>query len=96
MDLKSIHPNGFFYYIDGENMKNDKYYRRIRDLREDSDKKQLEIAMKLKTTQQQYYRYETGIREIPVRHLIELAKLYETSIDYIVGLTDDKRPYKRK
>lgn len=77
-------------------IQNDKYYRRIKELREDSDKKQLEIALLLKTTQQQYYRYENGIREIPIRHLIELAKLYGTSIDYIVGITDDMRPYKRK
>ncbi len=76
-------------------MENDKYYRRIKELREDSDKKQLEIAMELKTTQQQYYRYENGIREIPIRHLITLAKFYNTSIDYIVGLTNDKRPYKQ-
>lgn len=77
-------------------MENDKLYRRIKELREDADKKQLEIAINLKTTQQQYYRYENGIREIPIRHLITLAKLYNTSIDYIVGLTDDMRPYTRK
>lgn len=76
-------------------MENDKFYRRIKELREDSDKKQLEIAIELKTTQQQYYRYENGIREIPVRHLIKLAELYNTSLDYIVGITNDKRPYKR-
>lgn len=77
-------------------MENDKYYRRIKELREDADKKQLEIAIELNTTQQQYYRYENGIREIPIRHLIKLAKIYGTSIDYIVGITDDMRPYRRK
>lgn len=70
-------------------------YRRIRDLREDHDKKQLELAMLLSTTQQYYSEYEIGNRPIPVEKLIKLAIFYNTSIDYIVGLTNEIKPYPR-
>ena len=59
-------------------------YRRLRELREDHDYTQKDIAEILGTTQQQYYKYEKGIQEIPVHHLITLAKLYRVSVDYLV------------
>ncbi len=71
-------------------------YKRIKELREDNDKKQIEVANILNISQQYYSEYEKGNRPIPVEKLKLLAKLYNTSIDYIVELTDDIRPYKRK
>ena len=65
-------------------------FKRIRDLREDSDKYQKEIAELLGISQQYYSEYESGKRTIPIQHLITLAKYYNTSIDYIVGLSDTK------
>jgi len=70
--------------------------RRLKDLREDHDKSQEEMGALLKTTQQQYYKYEKGIQELPTRHLITLAKYYETSADYILGLTNIMKPYSRE
>ena len=67
--------------------------KRLRDLREDNDLTQTQVAEILKTTQQQYYKYEKGIQEIPTRHLIALAKFYGTTVDYILGLTNEKKPY---
>ena len=64
-------------------------FKRIKDLREDSDKLQKEIAQLLGISQQYYSEYENGNRTIPITHLITLAKYYGTSIDYIVGLSDD-------
>lgn len=61
------------------------YYRRLRDLREDSDKSQREIGMLLGTTQQQYAKYEAGIQEIPTHHLLTLADYYDVSVDYLLG-----------
>lgn len=61
-------------------------YQRLKDLREDNDKTQTDIADLLKMSQTQYSRYERGEREIPVHHLITLAKHYNVSIDYLVGL----------
>ena len=69
---------------------------RLRDLREDKDLYQEDIAKLLKTTQNQYSRYETGLRYIPIYHLETLALFYNTSIDYIVGLTNVKEPYPRR
>lgn len=63
-------------------------FRRIKDLREDNDKYQKEIAELLGISQQYYSEYENGKRTIPIQHLITLAKYYNTSIDYIVGLSD--------
>ena len=71
------------------------YYRRIRDLREDHDKTQTEIADYLGMKQPQYHRYERGYRDVPTDVLIALAELYDTSIDYLLGLTDESRPYPR-
>ena len=68
------------------------YYRRVRDLREDHDLTQREIAAILGITQPQYFRYEQGYRDLPTDILIALAKLYETSTDYIFGLTQNPKP----
>lgn len=67
------------------------YYQRLRDLREDSDKTQKNIADYLGILQGQYQRYESGKREIPYHMVIMLSKYYKVSIDYIAGLTNDKR-----
>lgn len=66
--------------------------QRIRDTREDRDINQTKIAEILQTTQQQYGRYETGKRDLPIRHLITLCKFYNLSADYLLGLIDDPRP----
>ncbi len=65
-------------------------YRRIRDLREDMDLTQGEMADYLKCTQVCYSYYENGKRDIPTEVLINLAKFYKTSTDYILGLTDKR------
>lgn len=67
------------------------YYERLRDLREDRDMKQKEIADILGTTQQVYSRYENGLNELPIHHLVVLSKFYKVSTDYILGLTDEPR-----
>ena len=67
------------------------FYRRIKDMREDSDKKQEDIAAVLGITRQQYQLYESGKREIPTHHFIALARYYNVSLDYIAGLTDKPR-----
>ncbi len=63
-------------------------YRRIRDLREDRDLKQIDVAKYLNCSQVCYSNYELGKRDIPSDVLIKLAKFYNTSTDYILGLTD--------
>ena len=68
-------------------------YKRIKELREDSDKKQVEIASILGISQQYYSEYENGNRPIPIEKVKILAKFYNTSIDYIVELTDERKPY---
>ncbi len=60
-------------------------YPRLRDLREDHDLTQETIGKLLGTTQQQYYKYEKGIQEIPAHHLITLADFYQVSVDYLLG-----------
>lgn len=70
------------------------YYKRIRDLREDHDLTQQKVADYLNMKQSQYSRYERGIRDIPTDVLIRLAKFYKTSTDYILGLTNDIKPYR--
>ena len=67
-----------------------KYVKRIRDLREDSDKTQQQIANILGTSQTMYARYERGANELPLRHLLTLCKYYKVSADYILGLSDKK------
>lgn len=69
------------------------HYPRIRDLREDSDKTQKEIADYLGTAYQYYALYEKGANEIPFERAIALAKYYNVSLDYIAGLTNDKRGF---
>jgi len=68
---------------------------RLKDLREDKDLYQKDIAKVLQTTQQQYSRYETEENEISTTMLVKLASFYNTSIDYILKLTDNPKPYKR-
>lgn len=70
-------------------------FQRIRDLREDNDILQKDIAKLLGISQQYYSEYEKGNRTIPITHLITLAKYYHTSIDYIVGLSDEKNINKK-
>lgn len=65
-------------------------FRRIRDLREDSDKTQIETADYLNMQRSVYRRYETGEREIPVWAVIKLAQLYHVTTDYLLGLSDKK------
>ena len=62
------------------------FYQRLRDVREDSDKKQEEIAIVLNITRQQYQLYESGKRELPMHHFITLARYYNVSLDYLAGL----------
>lgn len=64
------------------------YYKRLRELREDHDKTQTEIAKYLGMKQPQYCRYENGTRDIPSEVLIKLARLYNTTADYILELTN--------
>ncbi len=68
-------------------------YKRIRDLREDKDLNQTEIAKMLGMSQTGYSKYETGENDIPTAILIKLAKFYNTSVDYILGITNDKNSY---
>ena len=70
-------------------------YNRIRDLREDNDKTQAQIASVLEITAQQYQLYESGKREIPVHHLIALAKFYNVSLDYLAGLINSPKILKK-
>ena len=68
-------------------------YRRIRDLREDSDLFQQDLAEYLQCSQVCYSHYEMGKRDIPTDVLIKLANYYHTSTDYLLGLTDEKKAY---
>lgn len=67
--------------------------QRLRDLREDHDLKQVDIADYLHISQRTYSHYETDSRSIPRETLIRLAVYYETSLDYLTNLTDHKKPY---
>ena len=69
---------------------------RIRDLREDKDLKQYAVAEFLMCDQSLYSKYERGERELPLRLAVQLAEFYGVSIDYLVGLTDEPRPYPRR
>ena len=64
------------------------YYQRLRDLREDHDKKQEDIAQILSISRQQYQLYESGKRELPMHLFILLARYYNVSLDYLAGLQD--------
>ena len=69
---------------------------RIRDLREDRDISQGDIARYLMCDQSLYSKYERGEREIPLRLIIKLAEFYNVSIDYLVGITDNSIPYEKR
>lgn len=71
-------------------------FERIRNLREDSDKTQIQVSQYLFCDQSLYSKYERGLRDVPVSVIIKLAKLYDTSTDYILGLTNERKcTYKR-
>lgn len=70
------------------------YYQRLKDLREDKDLVQKQVAAYLGIDQRVYSNYEIGKREIPTRFVVALAKLYGTSTDYILNLTNNPKPYK--
>lgn len=72
------------------------HIERIKNLREDNDLLQKQIAVVLKITRQQYGLYEKGKREIPLEKLIQLANFYNTSTDYLLGLTDETKPYPKR
>ncbi|MBE6612934.1 MAG: helix-turn-helix transcriptional regulator [Ruminococcaceae bacterium] len=69
---------------------------RLKDLREDADKRQQELAEYLHIRQNTYSQYENGSRQIPIELLIKLAFYYDVSVDYILELTDERRPYPRR
>ena len=69
---------------------------RLKEIREDRDLLQEDVAKVLKIKQQQYSEYEIGKRLIPINYLSMLADFYNTSIDYLVGKTDVKEPYKKR
>ncbi len=69
---------------------------RIKDLREDLDLTQRELSEYLHIKQNTYSQYENGQRQIPIEQLIALAKYYNTSIDYLLNLTDERKPYPPK
>ncbi|MBR2405515.1 MAG: helix-turn-helix transcriptional regulator [Clostridia bacterium] len=71
------------------------YYPRLRDLREDHDLAQKQVGAILGIDQRVYSNYETGKREIPTRLLVALADLYGTSTDYLLGRTNDAKPYSK-
>lgn len=71
----------------------DNYYPRLKDLREDNDFSQQYVAHFLNMKQPQYSRYERGLRDVPTDVLINLARLYKTSTDYILGITQERKPY---
>lgn len=70
-------------------------YPRIRNLREDKDISQSKLAQILGMSQTGYSKYETGENDVPTNILIKLAHYHETSVDYLLGLTDQKTPYPR-
>ena len=69
---------------------------RLKEIREDRDLYQKDIARILKINQVVYSRYETGLRLIPIDKLCKLAEYYNTSVDYLLSLTDERKPYPKK
>ncbi|SDG61558.1 Helix-turn-helix [Desulfosporosinus hippei DSM 8344] len=67
---------------------------KIRDVREDHDLTQQQVAQYLMCDQSLYSKYERGERDVPLNIMIKLAQFYKTSIDYLVGLTENKKPYR--
>ncbi len=89
-----VKSNRFFcVFID---MEEELIMSRIRDLREDRDLTQREMAEILNMSQTGYSKYETGENDIPTAILIRMADFFETSVDYLLGLTDEQKPYKRR
>jgi len=72
------------------------YFQRLRDLRDDKELSQEQIGNFLNINQTVYSRYERGFQAIPVEHLLKLADFYNTSTDYILGRTNDIKPYPKK
>ena len=72
------------------------FFQRLEDLRVDHDKSQIEIAAYLNMNRNVYWRYEKGVREIPVWPVIKLADYYHVSTDYLLGRTDRPEPYSVK
>lgn len=70
-------------------------YQRLKDMREDKEKKQSDIAELLQISRQQYQLYESGKRELPMYHFITLAKYYNISLDYLAGLIDKPEKLRR-
>ncbi|MEE1319609.1 MAG: helix-turn-helix transcriptional regulator [Ruminococcus sp.] len=70
--------------------------KRLKDTREDKDLTQSQVAAALHTSQRVYSRYETGIRALPIEHLMTLCKLYDLSADYLLGFTADPKPLPKK
>ena len=70
------------------------YYKRLKDLREDMDMTQADVARVLNTAREQYNKYELGRQEIPFHHVITLARFYNVSIDYIADIEDVPRKIK--
>lgn len=68
-------------------------FQRIRDLREDKDKKQIELAAYLNVDQSTYSDYERGKISVPIEQLMKIADFYQVSLDYLVGRTDVTEPY---
>ncbi len=68
-------------------------YRRIKELREDNDLKQREVATQLNIARSTYCGYENELRQIPIEVLIDIARFYGVSVDYLLGLTDEAKPY---
>ena len=71
-------------------------YERIRNLREDMDLSQTQVAQVLNCSQRIYSNYERGDVDIPTDILIKLAQFHQTSVDYLLGLTDERAPYPRR
>lgn len=69
-------------------------YQRLKDIREDLDKKQEDIASVLNITRQQYQLYESGKREMPMHHFVALAKYYNISLDYLAGIIETPKKLK--
>ena len=72
------------------------YVKKIRDLREDNDKTQQEIADVLGTSQTMYARYERGANELPIRHLITLCNYYGVSADFVLGIDTENKASSKK
>ena len=69
----------------------ERYIKLLKDLREDNDKTQADIARVLGTSQTMYARYERGANELPIRHFITLCRFYQVSADFLLGITHDNK-----